>query len=145
MEQRIKGRFSAGILAEARERFEIEKDRIHLLDGFESFMFEFERPNGEFILRLAHSLRRTLSLIQAEVDWINYLAAGGATVARAVCSRRGRLVEEIEDGQGGRFLATAFIKAGGAPAAMATSKVLLSIKGATASCGVNSLDWYSFV
>jgi Ser/Thr protein kinase RdoA (MazF antagonist) len=115
MEQRIKGRFSAGILAEARERFEIEKDRIHLLDGFESFMFEFERPNGEFILRLAHSLRRTLSLIQAEVDWINYLAAGGATVARAVCSRRGRLVEEIEDGQGGRFLATAFIKARGVP------------------------------
>ena len=115
MEQRIKDRFSPAVLKEARERFGIEEERIHLLDGFESFMYEFKRPDGEFILRLAHSLRRTSVLIRAEVDWINYLAAGGASVARAICSRRGRLVEQIDDGQGGRFLATAFVKARGVP------------------------------
>jgi Ser/Thr protein kinase RdoA (MazF antagonist) len=115
MEIRIKERFSPAVLAQARERFDIAENCIHLLDGFESFMYEFEREDGEFILRLAHSLRRTPELIQAEVDWINYLAVGGASVARAIYSHAGRLVEQIEDGQGGYFLATAFVKARGTP------------------------------
>ena len=54
-----------------------------------------------------------MALIRGEVDWINYLAAGGAGVARAVVSQRGELVESIADGQGGAFLATAFVKARG--------------------------------
>jgi Ser/Thr protein kinase RdoA (MazF antagonist) len=52
-------------------------------------------------------------LIQAEVDWINYLATGGASVARAILSAQGRLVEAIDDGHGRQFLATAFVKAQG--------------------------------
>jgi len=66
-------------------------------------------------LRISHSLRRSAALIQGEVDWINYLAAGGVAVARAVLSVRGQLVEEIDDGAGGQFLATAFVKAEGQP------------------------------
>lgn len=53
-------------------------------------------------------------LIQGEVDWINYLAGfGGVSVAKAVLSTNHRLVEAIDDGQGGHFLATAFVKASG--------------------------------
>jgi Ser/Thr protein kinase RdoA (MazF antagonist) len=60
-------------------------------------------------------LRRSAALIHAEVDWINYLAVGGVSVARAIHSERGQLVEAIEDDLGGSFLATAFIKAQGKP------------------------------
>jgi len=43
------------------------------------------------------------------------LAAGGARVARAIESQKGKLVEVVDDGVGGQFLATAFVKAPGKP------------------------------
>ena len=113
MEPRIKTRFNDPILHAAMQRYDIAEGNIRLLDGFESFLFEFERDGQPGILRLGHSLRRSPQLIQAEVDWINYLAAGGAGVARALFSASGRLVEALDDGQGGQFLATAFERARG--------------------------------
>ena len=109
-------RYNDKILHEAMQRFGIQKNEIELLDGFESFMYEFKRPQGgEFILRVSHSGRRTPEMIAGEVDWINYLARGGANVAQAILSGGGNLVEAIDDGHGEQFLATAFIKAQGGP------------------------------
>jgi amicoumacin kinase len=116
MDPRIAARYDDTILSAARARYAISAESIRLLDGFESFIYEFDRPEGHFILRLGHNLRRTPEMIQAEVDWINYLADGGLSVSRAIPSERGRLVEEVEDGRGGRFLCTAFVKARGGPA-----------------------------
>jgi Ser/Thr protein kinase RdoA (MazF antagonist) len=117
MESRIKERFNAEILAEAMRRYGIDEGHIHLLDGFESFMYEFDWTRSGLpvsgILRIGHSLRRSPALIQAEVDWINYLAQGGAGVAQAWLSARGNLVEVVDDGQDGQFLVTAFAKARG--------------------------------
>jgi Ser/Thr protein kinase RdoA (MazF antagonist) len=115
MEKRIKERYSDTILREAMRRYDIAPDRICLLDGFESFMYEFERGPEAYILRIGHTFRRTEALIQGEVDWINYLADGGATVARAILSSEGNMVEPLDDGRGERFLATAFQKARGKP------------------------------
>jgi Ser/Thr protein kinase RdoA (MazF antagonist) len=113
MESRIKDRYSDTILQAAMGRYGIAPGQIRLLDGFESFIYEFQRGGEATILRIGHSLRRSVPLICGEVDWINYLAAGGASVARAVPSARGNLVERLEDGRGGHFLATAFVKAQG--------------------------------
>ena len=113
MEQEIRQRFNDHIRYQVMERFSIAPDRIRTLDGFESFMYEFERDGGVYILRISHTLRRSVNLIQAEVDWINYLAGGGVPAARAVESVRGNLVEGVNDGQGEQFLATAFVKAAG--------------------------------
>lgn len=115
MDPAIRARFSPSILDEAMARYAIRPGAIRLLDGFESFLYAFERDGGSFILRLGHSSRRSSALIHGEVDWINYLARGGASVARAVDSARGHLVEEIDDGHGACFLATAFRKAKGRP------------------------------
>ncbi len=116
MEQRIRARFTPSILAAAAARFGAEKGTLHELDGFESFIFEFTRTGQPLILRIGHSLRRTANLIRGEVDWINYLAAGGAAVAKAELSANDELVELIDDGAGGQFLATAFVKAQGGSA-----------------------------
>ena len=113
MEQAIRERFTDDILQEAQLRYGIKPDNCQELGGFESFMYAFTRNSGDYILRIGHSKRRTVELIQGEVDWINYLAAGGAGVARAVLSDAGNLVEMIDDGHGGHFLATAFVKAPG--------------------------------
>jgi Ser/Thr protein kinase RdoA (MazF antagonist) len=113
MEQEIKNRFNDAILHEARQRYHIAPDAIRLLDSFESLIFEFERDGRPYILRLGHSRRRTPDLVRGEADWLNYLAAGGAGVAPAVLSAAGELVELIDDGRDGKFLATAFVRAPG--------------------------------
>ena len=115
MDREIRQRYQDSILQAVLPRYGILPGKIRPLDAFESFIFEFEREEDGYILRLSHSLRRSEALIAGEVDWINYLAAGGISVARAVRSLRGQLVEAIEDGQGGQFLATAFVKAKGRP------------------------------
>jgi amicoumacin kinase len=95
------------------QRYGISNGQIRPLDAFESFIYEFKRGPDAFILRISHSLRRSENLIRGEVDWTNHLAAGGVSVARAVASATGQWVEPIEDGLGGQFLATAFVKAPG--------------------------------
>jgi Ser/Thr protein kinase RdoA (MazF antagonist) len=113
MDGQIIARFSDSILEEAMRRYGISRDEIKPLDAFESFIYEFERGGEGYILRVGHSFRKSEALIRGEVDWINYLARGGVSVARAISSIRGNLVEAIDDGQGGQFLVTAFVRAAG--------------------------------
>ena len=130
MENRIKERFKPVILEEALRRFGITPDHARLLNSFESFMYEIERDAQPYILRIGHNLHRSEALIQAEVDWINYLGAGGASVAGAVLSAQGRLVEAIDDGRDGQFLATSFVKARGrSPWVIGWSPALLETYG----------------
>lgn len=113
MDQLIKDRYNDSILQEAMRRYGITNDQIHPLDAFESFIYEFERDSHAYILRISHSFRRSESLVLGEVDWINYLAEGGVSVAKAIPSESGKLVEAIEDQWGEAFLVTAFVKARG--------------------------------
>lgn len=113
MDQHIKDRYNDTILQEAMRRYGIAKNQIQALDAFESFIYEYERDSRAYILRIAHSFRRSESLILGEVDWINYLAEGGVSAAKAILSESGKLVEAIADQEGGSFLVTAFVKAKG--------------------------------
>lgn len=115
MDIQIRERWNITVLTEAARRYGIAADQIRPLDAFESFIFEYQAGPRAYILRIAHSLRRTEALIQGEAEWINFLAEGGVGAARAVPSCSGSLVETIPDGQGGSFLATAFEKAAGHP------------------------------
>lgn len=115
MEPRIRNRFTQSILVQAAARYGVPVDAVHQLESAESYIYGFEKDGRSFILRIGHSLRRNVKLIQGEVEWINYLTQGGADVASAVLSQNERLVEQIEDGEGGHFLATAFVKAAGHP------------------------------
>ena len=113
MEKRIKQRWNDTKLQAIAERFGTSSKELTILDGFESFIYEYERDGHGYILRVSHSNRRSPDLIRGEVDWINYLAKGGARVAQAIESQDGNLVEPIDDGHGEQFLATAFVKAQG--------------------------------
>ncbi len=115
MESRIRERFNAQILAATATRYQINPAALRKLASAESYIYEFTQPDGDYILRIGHTLRRTTNLIHGEIDWINYLARGGAAVAPAIASANGRLVEAIDDGRGGHFLATRFRKAPGQP------------------------------
>jgi Ser/Thr protein kinase RdoA (MazF antagonist) len=115
MEPRIKNRFDNSILTQVLGAYHLHPADVQLLDGFESFIYEFQRGSRSHILRIGHSSRRPENLIRGEVDWINYLHQGGAGVSRAILASSGELVVPVEDGQGELFLATAFEKAAGSP------------------------------
>ena len=113
MDQQIINRFNDDILQTAMQLYGIAEGKAKAIDTFESFIYEYEREGRGFILRIGHSLRKSEALMQGEVHWINHLASNGVSVARAIPSESGRLVEIIEDRQGGQFLVTAFVKAQG--------------------------------
>jgi Ser/Thr protein kinase RdoA (MazF antagonist) len=115
MEKTIRERFDDAILAQVLHRYGLTREQVQPLDGFESFIYAYQKDGGQYILRIGHSRRRSANLIQGEVDWINFLAAGGAAVAPAILSEAGELVEPVPDGHGDHFLATAFVRAAGAP------------------------------
>ena len=113
MDQQTITRFNDDILQEAMRRYGIAENQIRPLDAFESFIYEFEHDEHGYILRIGHNFRKSEALVQGEVDWINHLARGGVSVAQAIPSENGKLVEVIDDGQGGQFLVVAFVKAAG--------------------------------
>ncbi len=115
MEQAIRDLYSDDILLAAQERYGIAAGEIRPLAAVESFVYAFERGGGRYVLRIGHSLKFSPALIKGEVDWINHLAAAGVSVSEAIPSNAGNLVETIDDGQGGQFLVTAFVRAEGAP------------------------------
>ena len=113
MNDQIKSRFSKDILKEATFRYGISADEVRLLGDFDSFVYDFEREGQRNILRISHGSRRSASLVRGELDWINHLVQGGASVCGVVSSDSGRLLEEIDDTQGDKFIVAAFVKAEG--------------------------------
>ncbi len=118
MDPVYKQRFTAALLSEAAARYGVAPAALRALDGFESFIYEYERDGQGYILRIGHAHRRSEALIRGEVDWINYLAAhiepqAPFGVAQAVNSAKGNLVEALPDGEGEHFLAVSFRKAPG--------------------------------
>lgn len=113
MEKRIRERFSDLILNQAREMYGIAEEDIEELGGFESYIYQFKRDQEEGILRIAHSIRRSADQIRGELDFINHLKSGGASVAGPLMSSKGNWVEVIDDGAGGYFVVNAFEKAPG--------------------------------
>lgn len=104
--------YVAEILEEIALRYKLPSSEFRLLDGFESFIYEFTLNNKSHILRVTHSLHRNVEQIKAEVDWVNYLADNGVAVSRAVHSPTGNLVEKV-DLSDSYFMAIAFEKAKG--------------------------------
>src|SRR5262245_51666170 len=111
MEQAIRERFTDTIKAEVMKRFTISEADLKAVGGFESFIFEYPRAAEATILRVSHSLRYEQNLIRAELDFLDYLGKAGANIAAPLPSPSGKLLEVIDDGHGGEFLATAFEKA----------------------------------
>ena len=73
MEKQSRKLFSPSILNDFLSRYKIDSSKTKLLDGFESFIYQCERENTQYILRISHSLHRTPNEIRGEIDWINYL------------------------------------------------------------------------
>lgn len=90
----------------------MEPSSLRMLNGFENVVLEAAFDNRPCILRLTHSSHRSKDQVEAELDWIDFLAGHGASVCVPLRSRTGALTEYIET-EGDGFIAAAFEKAPG--------------------------------
>lgn len=104
--------FNEDILNEAAARYGIEREKLKFINDFENYIYEYEKNDRQYILRLTHSSHRSENLVNGELDWISYLNANNVNVCKPVLSNNSKLVERI-DGNNSYFLATAFEKAPG--------------------------------
>ncbi len=109
----IKERYSDAVLEQAAARYGVTFEQVRKLGGFESFVYEYGRHDRDYILKITHTMRRSENYIMGELAWLTFLADRGVSVARAVPSERGRLIERIDDGDGSAWLAIAYEKAPG--------------------------------
>lgn len=112
MDKSIRELYTDAIYIEALNRFGLKPENVRMLDGFENFIYEYQQDGQEYILRIAHSSRRSAEMINGEVEWINYLVENGVGASRAVPSRNGQLVEVVDAGDS-YFSAASFVKAPG--------------------------------
>lgn len=100
MERAVEQQFSQEVLVEAARRFGLAADSLKLLGDFENYVYEGQKDGTSYILRLTHSSHRSTNLVLGELEWINYLAENGVSVAKALHSVAGKLAEEIPVGEG---------------------------------------------
>jgi len=102
--------YSDKIRDEMLRRFGTGPDRVRELDGFESYVYVIPFNGREVILKVTHSMRRTVDYIMGEIDFVGYLAGNGVPVPRPVESIDGNPVEVLHNDDGSYFLAYAFEK-----------------------------------
>ena len=109
MIREIEEQFTEEILTEAIKRYDINNDTVRLLGGYESFVYEYQKNNAFFILKISHTIRRSRNNIRGEIEFLNFLSNKGLAVSNAVPSTRGNMVEEIA-AENGSFLAISYEK-----------------------------------
>ena len=75
MDKRIRALYDDAVLAEAVARFGIDREHLRLLDGFESFIYAYQKDDRDHILRVGHSLHRTADQVRGEIEWLNYVTS----------------------------------------------------------------------
>lgn len=112
METWIEELFSKELLQRAAEVFQTDATNAKKLGDFENYVFEVYKDEVPYILRLTHSSHRTKSEIEGELEWINFLHAGGVNVSLAHTSLNNQLVETFKVADS-KFFACLFTKAPG--------------------------------
>jgi Ser/Thr protein kinase RdoA (MazF antagonist) len=80
--------------------------------GCQNLVYDYTLHNQPMILRVSYRKDRPLTQVQAEVDFINYLADHGVRVSKAVPSVNGNLVEPLQV-EGLQYNLVSFVKARG--------------------------------
>ncbi len=99
----IKKKFTNEIRDEVLGIYDLSIEKVKDLGGFESHVYEFTKNNKEYILKVTHNIRRTENYLMGEVDYVNYLADNGVSVARIV-QLTGKFIEVIPENDNEYFL-----------------------------------------
>lgn len=115
MDKSVRTMFSPALLEQALKNYDIKPEDAKALDGFESFIYEVQKGDQEYILRVGHDRRRPADMVHAEASFLNYLAAGGLSVPKVLPAADGQLTTSLAAPDGSHFVTTLFTKAPGHP------------------------------
>lgn len=93
MDPQIKLLFQNEHAAEGAARFGLNQKELSFIGGFQNFIYSYSRVGCKYILRFTPSTLRTHEGLEAELEWIRFLAANGMSVSEPVPSVRGLNVE----------------------------------------------------
>jgi len=93
-------RWESPLADEILARWEHDEGSAKYLRASANFVFFFKQANQKYILRFNHASERQEAQIQAELDYVNYLADAGLRVAKPVRSAAGNFVETVATAQG---------------------------------------------
>ncbi len=113
MEENIRSAMSVDVKKKALELYEIDETKIKDLDGFENFVYEYEKEGNSYIIRFVHSSHRTSELVLAEIEFIDFLYKNNSNVSQVVKSEKDNVCETIGTENNEYFTVTSFIKAKG--------------------------------
>jgi Ser/Thr protein kinase RdoA (MazF antagonist) len=110
MEREIKKLMNDHLLADAARSFGLSLSDLTYIGGFQNFIYEYEKNNRLYILRITHSSHRKLDSVRGELEWVNYLHDNGVSVCKSVFSNRDNQIEvvKLEDSY---LIVTSFEKA----------------------------------
>jgi len=103
------------VLETAAHLFGTTKDCLGKIDDYEgcaNLVYQYERDGQQRVLRISYRPDRAVERIQAELHFVNHLAAGGVRVSKPVSSENGNLIEVIH-AAGMPFIAVSFVKGHG--------------------------------
>lgn len=99
---------AAHLFATSREALQKFEDS----EGCANLVYQYECQDQPRILRISYRPDRPVELIQAELHFVEHLAAGGVRVSRPVPSANGHLIEVLP-ADGLDFIAVSFVKGRG--------------------------------
>lgn len=83
------------VAREIGSRWEADPGSLQFFRASANVVFKFTRGSRGYVLRFNHAEERTRAGVEAEVAYVNHLAAQGFRVARPVPSRHGNEVESV--------------------------------------------------
>lgn len=114
MEYAVERVFSQGIIDNFLREYNLD-NTYKLLGDFENYVYEVNRGNETYILRITHSSHRNEEELFGELDWINFLHRHGANVSVVYPSKSQNLIVKQEAEDGTIFFACLFSKVAGEP------------------------------
>jgi Ser/Thr protein kinase RdoA (MazF antagonist) len=112
VKKEIRALLTNEMLNESAEKYGYTINDLTDLRGFQNFVYKASRDTRSCVLRIAHSSHRTLSLSEAELDWVMYLHHHGVSAAAPIRSVEGKYVNRV-DREDDYFVITAFEEAPG--------------------------------
>lgn len=100
------------LVIKASKLYGIAEGECNFIGGFQNLVYSYTKDNKNYVLRFSHGSHRSNALINAELDWINYLADNGLSVCRSIQSIRQLDCEMVETNKD-RYYVVAFEMAKG--------------------------------
>jgi Ser/Thr protein kinase RdoA (MazF antagonist) len=91
----LNDQWESDLVDEILARWEHDAGRAKYWRASTNFVFFFKKLGHDCVLRFTHASERTVAAIQAEIDYVNFLAGQGLRVARPIRSTAGNDVESV--------------------------------------------------